>query len=298
MRSVSKMYDPTGDVGVNRVRGFFLEQLGWIFREQPIADIGIDAVVEVVEDGVSTGDLIALQIKTGYKAMKRQDGSLRFSGGDPRSAIYWSSFSLPVLLVVVDIENSDIHWLRLISGDIEFYTTEKGKSRWAVEVPAENRLDSTVRGCLIEISRESKALTAQIEELQANLKRLERLAFEYTCELCGALMDSRSVENRVSMGDEYNDREYEVEVEEYACGARVENGEYEFLCDGFPSLLDNYEIIIEHRGERVLAHASPVTFAVKSIPLHIYGCGQEEVEATVALFRRFYRMVDPRENCY
>src|SRR4051794_27941030 len=38
---------------------------GWVFREQPILDYGIDAHVEPKRDGVASGRPIAFQIKTG-----------------------------------------------------------------------------------------------------------------------------------------------------------------------------------------------------------------------------------------
>ena len=37
----------------------------WAFREEPITDIGIDAQLEIIENGESTGQLIALQVKSG-----------------------------------------------------------------------------------------------------------------------------------------------------------------------------------------------------------------------------------------
>ena len=39
--------------------------MGWLFREQLTHDHGIDAQVEIVKDGQPTGDLIAIQIKSG-----------------------------------------------------------------------------------------------------------------------------------------------------------------------------------------------------------------------------------------
>lgn len=52
----------TERVGVNAVEAIFLS-MGWIFREQTISDFGIDAHVEPKDDGIPTGQLIALQIK-------------------------------------------------------------------------------------------------------------------------------------------------------------------------------------------------------------------------------------------
>ena len=51
-------------IGVQQVGSLF-ERNGYIFREQPISDYGIDAHVEIVEEENVTGELIALQIKSG-----------------------------------------------------------------------------------------------------------------------------------------------------------------------------------------------------------------------------------------
>ena len=54
----------TDRIGIQAV-GEQFERAGYIFREQPISDYGIDAQIEVVEGEIVTGELIALQIKTG-----------------------------------------------------------------------------------------------------------------------------------------------------------------------------------------------------------------------------------------
>lgn len=60
-----KRYSTTERIGINTVENIVLHELGWIFREQPIVDMGIDAHVERVDEGDPTGKLIALQVKTG-----------------------------------------------------------------------------------------------------------------------------------------------------------------------------------------------------------------------------------------
>jgi len=54
----------TDRLGVSKVEYFFSSH-GWLFREQYLHDYGIDAQVEIVQDGKPTGDLIAIQIKSG-----------------------------------------------------------------------------------------------------------------------------------------------------------------------------------------------------------------------------------------
>ncbi|MCV9927235.1 DUF4365 domain-containing protein [Flavobacterium sp. LS1R49] len=69
-----KRFDPTERIGVNATERIITKNIGWIFREQPIADVGLDAIIEQVENGEPTGKFIAIQIKSGvgnfYKTEK------------------------------------------------------------------------------------------------------------------------------------------------------------------------------------------------------------------------------------
>ena len=40
-------------IGVSAVDNIISSQLKWIFREQTIADLGVDAHIEIVEDGIT-----------------------------------------------------------------------------------------------------------------------------------------------------------------------------------------------------------------------------------------------------
>ena len=63
-------------VGVYSVAKIFTENLGWIFREQPINDFGIDGFVEItrirlnLKDLIPTGRLLGVQIKSGKSFFK------------------------------------------------------------------------------------------------------------------------------------------------------------------------------------------------------------------------------------
>lgn len=51
----------TERLGISKCEYFFNNNK-WLFREQPIHDYGIDAHVEVVDNGQPTGKLIAIQV--------------------------------------------------------------------------------------------------------------------------------------------------------------------------------------------------------------------------------------------
>ena len=59
-------------------------ELGWLFREQPTEDYGIDAQVEVVDGEAVRGKLLALQIKSGLSLFR-----------EPAPGGWWSRWPSP-----------------------------------------------------------------------------------------------------------------------------------------------------------------------------------------------------------
>lgn len=57
--------DSVNRQGVALVELRVTRHYGWIVRDQPTSDYGIDAHVEIREYGLPTGRLLGLQIKTG-----------------------------------------------------------------------------------------------------------------------------------------------------------------------------------------------------------------------------------------
>lgn len=78
----SKDNEQTQRAGVNFV-GYRVENfLGWIFREQPTSDYGVDAHVEIRDGDVATGRLVGARIKTGesYPTLTNQTMTDGFTG--------------------------------------------------------------------------------------------------------------------------------------------------------------------------------------------------------------------------
>lgn len=103
------MSEFTNRGGVNLVERAAL-RLGWFFREQSISDQGIDAHVEKALGEVGTGRLIAIQIKAGrsYFSEPSEDGWVfRF---DAKKANLWLNHALPVIVVLVDVDEDSGYW--------------------------------------------------------------------------------------------------------------------------------------------------------------------------------------------
>jgi hypothetical protein len=139
-------YNPTERLGVNAVERFVLEILGWIFRDQPIVDVGIDAHVEICDstdnemNSEPTGRLLALQIKTGASYFNRPTDNGWTFYGELEHLDYWTTFSLPVILVLYDLEKCRGYWVQVTSEAVE-YT----KTKWRIIVPSSQPLNETAK---------------------------------------------------------------------------------------------------------------------------------------------------------
>ena len=127
----------TERLGVNAVEGIFL-QMGWIFREQTISDYGIDAHAEPREDGSPTGQLIALQIKTGESYFRKRGDNFVFYG-ERQHLDYWRRHVLPVFIVLHNPTTKQTIWQR-VERDL---VTEHSEGRWSIEIPTEQVLNAS-----------------------------------------------------------------------------------------------------------------------------------------------------------
>lgn len=128
----TRRYSETERIGVNAVENIVLKELGWIFREQPIADMGIDAHIEKVDEGSPTGKLVALQIKTGPSHFHETKEGFTYYG-DPAHLDYWSGHSLPVILVAHLPVSNETYWEFVNETNVQ--RTEKG---WKITIPKSN----------------------------------------------------------------------------------------------------------------------------------------------------------------
>jgi len=140
-------YTPTEDLGVAAVKLIAAKEFGWIAREQPTADYGVDAHLEVVKDGKPTGRLLGVQIKSG-KSYFRQAGlgnSIRFYV-DQDHYNYWVSHSLPIVIVLHRPEDDLTIW-QWANHDTLKKTLKGG---WYLDVPKGNLFNGTAKDDLIE----------------------------------------------------------------------------------------------------------------------------------------------------
>lgn len=109
--------------GVNVVDARF-NNIGWVFRETPHTDYGIDGEVEQAINDELTGSKIALQIKSGESYLKENKAGKIVFYIDEWHYKYWLQYSLPVLILFYDEANNRIIWDQVKLANIEHTTTQ------------------------------------------------------------------------------------------------------------------------------------------------------------------------------
>lgn len=85
----------------------------WIIREMTERDYGIDLYVEVVKkNGLVTGDLVALQVKT-TKAIHFSNDEFSLRGIKRSTLNYWLGLPVPVFVLLVDLSNDEVYWCNI-----------------------------------------------------------------------------------------------------------------------------------------------------------------------------------------
>ena len=130
------MSDPAIDrIGVSKLETLFSEA-GWFFREQFVKDCGIDAQVEIVENNRPTGQLIAIQIKSGVSYFSESDVDTITYRPDTKHVEYWLRHDLPVIITLFNPEEDKFYWT-----PVSVQTIEKTKKAYKILIPKSNVLN-------------------------------------------------------------------------------------------------------------------------------------------------------------
>jgi len=102
-----------------------------------VSDVGIDAHLEIVVEGVATGRLLALQIKSGESYFREAVPEGFVYRGDEAHLNYWINHSLPVVLVICKPGSQDAYWQ--VVSDQTVVKTDHG---WKMIIPRDQPLPS------------------------------------------------------------------------------------------------------------------------------------------------------------
>lgn len=150
-----------GSKGVNLVEKKVMDELGWIFREQPTQDYGIDGHIEVVDDEYVTGRLIAVQIKAGNSYLNEESNSGYVFRGKIEHYHYWSNHSLPVLLILCDLEKEICYWEKISEDNVQFTSD----SNWKVVIPSIQVITRAAVSTLKEIAENTTEYGRRLNQL-------------------------------------------------------------------------------------------------------------------------------------
>ncbi|UYB40269.1 DUF4365 domain-containing protein [Streptomyces sp. Je 1-4] len=148
-------------IGVTQTQLAVEVGLGWLFREQPTEDYGIDAHVEVVDAELVRGRLLALQIKSGSSWFSEQGPGGWWFRPDAEHVQYWINHSLPVAVVLYHPEEECCYW-QLVNRET---LIETRRGSWKLLVPEAQVLDKSARAALSQAA-EGDPYTLRIRELQ------------------------------------------------------------------------------------------------------------------------------------
>ena len=143
-------YTNTERLGVIETDKIVTKNLQWIFREQSITDVGIDAMIEQVENGNPTGKFIALQIKSGEGNFHISEKKLtHYVSGVHYN--YWLNLNVPSILIAHLPNKEETYWL-----EINEKNFSKTKKKWKLEIPINNKFDNRAKNKLKQIFLKSR----------------------------------------------------------------------------------------------------------------------------------------------
>lgn len=122
----------------------FFTEFGWIFREQPVVDLGVDALVETPVDENGKVNIFGLQIKGGESNFQRKRNFLTFYFSE-RHYHYWNAIieNYPLLIILQESSSDKIYWQEYNN---KFIT--KTTKNWKLDIPLENILNEESKGII------------------------------------------------------------------------------------------------------------------------------------------------------
>lgn len=146
--------------------------LGFLYRESVTSDYGLDGQIEVVETvgerREATGKIVSVQVKSGPSYLKPATGDIWVVPIKKSTVQYWKSHSVPVLLVVVDVEERICYWAR---GDTDEH--EQTEEHCNVRVPKSNVLDRGAAWKVAELAENTTVFERRLAALEADLPLID-----------------------------------------------------------------------------------------------------------------------------
>lgn len=157
----------TERIGVYAIALLFTKELDWIFREQPIVDVGIDALIEQKVNDEPTGKFISAQIKTGKGNFHDSKNSLTLYVTKIHYN-YWLNSNLPVIIIAHLPEIEKTTWE--IANEETF---QKTQTQWKIQIPKSKNLNKKSVEELNKIISGNKQTDFEKQVLDGELQKNE-----------------------------------------------------------------------------------------------------------------------------
>ncbi|MBO0591224.1 DUF4365 domain-containing protein [Cellulophaga sp. E16_2] len=167
-------YSNTERLGVFEVGKIVTKNIGWIFREQTTSDVGIDAIIEQVDNNNPTGKLIAIQIKSGKGNFHISENKITYYASNIHYN-YWLSLNIPVLLVAHLPETEETFWIEI--SETTFIKTNK---KWKLEIPLNHKFNEQSKKRLTKIL-ESKNESFKLYDIDTDDESIFDLTEKVEC---------------------------------------------------------------------------------------------------------------------
>jgi hypothetical protein len=138
-------YDPSERSGLIAVEAIFINDIGWVYRPQPIVDVGMDAMVEEVVESNPMGRFIMVQVKSGLGNVHDAQHSFTYY----LTAVhyeYYMRVAMPVIFTLHVPSENRVLWV-----PINRRTVQVAKYRWKVNISKKSVLESSSRAALTAI---------------------------------------------------------------------------------------------------------------------------------------------------
>jgi hypothetical protein len=219
----------------------------------------------VVAEGVPTGRIIAVQIKSGPSFFKYEDADRIVFRGKPEHLTYWLNYSLPVLLVLYHSETKTAYWQQVRKETIA--KTGKG---WKMSIPRQQRLE--------------KAQMSNLDRIAWGPQRIRDEVSEFRCPFCGAPLAER--------GGDWVGSEHFGLHEIFECGYHALDGCLERPCPHDPKFppFEAYKLEFHPPAAGKRGHwlciALPKTEMAGKLRIGA-GCGCTRKEAEKAVLKKY-----------
>lgn len=222
-----KKTNKTAREGINWITSIIESEFNWIFRTvNQEDDFGIDGFFDIITDeGYVTGQSFAVQIKTGQSYLNKRENHILFKG-DTKHINYYLNNQLPVLIIIVDLDNEMAYW-EVCNKDI----IDIRESHWELLIPTSQILIfeqkrnlekhlNPVYDYVTHIKNRSEDFTDKSDLFSLLISNSSVVNFEYSalidflayaCENKKRLMKMRGSVNLYLDGYDNDDRElYEI----------------------------------------------------------------------------------------